>query len=317
MIKRKRHPIQSHRSLRTREDYLALDSSPDVGRKVLQSYQIFQAMAAQVQAPYSVEQHSSPTSVILLTHKGSGFVSRASQQHSLPPNTFCVLPAGSAFRYWTDRSWTLSTFHLMAGKLWGPFVEAFFSRPMIGCQDIGLLIRQFLNERERNRRDSIYLLDSLARTMSLLLERELSSRDSGVRADYQERLEGIRLALFDEPGHPWTVASLAAKFGFSPRNLLMLVHRHFGTSITELIAKARLERAAVLLRSGKFKIEDVAGQVGYQNTFAFSRAFKRYWSNSPKNYRELQIESPELGGAGKPNLRATSQSNIQLKLLGN
>ena len=46
-----------------------------------------------------------------------------------------------------------------------------------------------------------------------------------------------------------------------------------------------MERAAALLMFSGTAVAAVATQVGYDNAFAFSTAFKRVWGMSPATYR--------------------------------
>ncbi|NUR43410.1 MAG: AraC family transcriptional regulator [Streptomyces sp.] len=89
----------------------------------------------------------------------------------------------------------------------------------------------------------------------------------------------------DDPAHPWTVASLAAKAGVSRAAL--------GRRFTELVGEPpmtyltgwRLALAADRLREGDATLEAIARQVGYGSAFALSSAFKRVYGVSPQEHR--------------------------------
>jgi AraC-like DNA-binding protein len=51
------------------------------------------------------------------------------------------------------------------------------------------------------------------------------------------------------------------------------------------VAQLRMPHAAVLLASESYSVEEIAHQVGYENAFAFSTAFKRIMGASPSSYR--------------------------------
>lgn len=88
----------------------------------------------------------------------------------------------------------------------------------------------------------------------------------------------------DDPAHPWTVASLAAKAGVSRAAL--------GRRFTELVGEPpmtyltgwRLALAADRLREGDATLEAIARQVGYGSAFALSSAFKRVYGVSPQEH---------------------------------
>ncbi|MFD4376236.1 AraC family transcriptional regulator [Streptomyces sp. NPDC058486] len=91
--------------------------------------------------------------------------------------------------------------------------------------------------------------------------------------------------LHDDPGHPWTVASLAAKAGASRASLARRFAELVGEPPMTYLTDWRLAVAADLLRDGDATLESVARRVGYSSAFALSAAFKRVRGVSPQEYR--------------------------------
>ena len=103
---------------------------------------------------------------------------------------------------------------------------------------------------------------------------------------HDDALAGPALQLMhDDPAHPWTVETLAARVGCS--------RAAFARRFTELVGEPpmtyltgwRIALAADLLRTSDLTIETIARRVGYANAFALSVAFKRIRGVSPKRYR--------------------------------
>jgi AraC-like DNA-binding protein len=84
---------------------------------------------------------------------------------------------------------------------------------------------------------------------------------------------------------PWTVTALADRAGTSGEHLRRLCRTALGRSPMRHVASLRMRRAAALLASEAFTIEAIAAQIGYENAFAFSTAFKRHMGLSPSQYR--------------------------------
>lgn len=88
-----------------------------------------------------------------------------------------------------------------------------------------------------------------------------------------------------EPGHPWTVDSLAANVGLSRAAFA----RRFAGLVAEppltYLTRWRMAIAAELLRESDSTIAAVAREVGYQNEFAFATAFRRVVGDAPTRYR--------------------------------
>jgi AraC-like DNA-binding protein len=84
---------------------------------------------------------------------------------------------------------------------------------------------------------------------------------------------------------PWTLAEMAQLSHMSAEHLRRLCNARFGRSPLRQLAYLRLRRGAELLVSSDAKIDLVARQVGYENAFAFSAAFKREIGVSPSSFR--------------------------------
>ncbi|WP_327327016.1 AraC family transcriptional regulator [Streptomyces sp. NBC_01210] len=91
--------------------------------------------------------------------------------------------------------------------------------------------------------------------------------------------------LQDDPAHPWTVASLAAKCGVSRAGLARRFHELVGEPPMAYLTDWRLALAADLLRETDATVDAVARKVGYSGSFALSAAFKRVRGVSPLEHR--------------------------------
>ncbi|MFC7932252.1 AraC family transcriptional regulator [Streptomyces cinereoruber] len=91
--------------------------------------------------------------------------------------------------------------------------------------------------------------------------------------------------LQNDPAHPWTVASLAAKTGASRAALARRFTALVGEPPMAYLTGWRLALAADLLRGTDATVESVARQVGYGGAFALSAAFKRVRGLSPQEHR--------------------------------
>ena len=85
---------------------------------------------------------------------------------------------------------------------------------------------------------------------------------------------------------PYTVEELAAAAAFSRFHFQRMFRAMTGESVTELVRRLRLERAAYRLRCGSASVTEVALDAGYDSAEAFSRAFRRGCGLSPSRYRK-------------------------------
>ncbi len=89
----------------------------------------------------------------------------------------------------------------------------------------------------------------------------------------------------DDPAHPWTVASLAAKAGVSRAALARRFTDLVGEPPMTYLTGWRMALAADRLRDTDDTIAAIARQVGYGSAFALSSAFKRVYGVSPQEHR--------------------------------
>nr|WP_238357925.1 AraC family transcriptional regulator [Cohnella zeiphila] len=82
-----------------------------------------------------------------------------------------------------------------------------------------------------------------------------------------------------------TVQQVARMAGLNRTYFSTVFSRTFGISPAEYIYKVRMNRAKDLLLATSASITEIAYSLGYPSLFAFTRAFKKYFSLSPSEYR--------------------------------
>jgi len=59
-----------------------------------------------------------------------------------------------------------------------------------------------------------------------------------------------------------------------------------GCTFKELLDKTRKELAKTYVCNGEMKLDKISSQIGFTETSAFMRAFKRWYGCSPLRYRQ-------------------------------
>jgi AraC-like DNA-binding protein len=83
-----------------------------------------------------------------------------------------------------------------------------------------------------------------------------------------------------------SVSGLAEEFGIEGRQLAYLFKKNLGMSPQNYLTAYRMNKARDNLRTSKDTIIQIANQVGYTDSFYFSKLFKKYEGISPTYYRE-------------------------------
>ncbi len=78
---------------------------------------------------------------------------------------------------------------------------------------------------------------------------------------------------------------VSEKVNLSPSYISSLLKKHSNLSFVKYVTMLRMEKANGLLNNLQLKIIDVSEQVGYSDPYYFSHCFKKYYGQSPKEYR--------------------------------
>ncbi|HTJ78433.1 MAG TPA: AraC family transcriptional regulator [Rariglobus sp.] len=84
---------------------------------------------------------------------------------------------------------------------------------------------------------------------------------------------------------PWTLQLLSEAAGIGPEYLRRLSLSENGTTPMKQVTRLRMQQAVSLLSKG-YTVEAIAKEVGYENAFAFSTAFKRTIGQSPSHFHK-------------------------------
>jgi len=82
----------------------------------------------------------------------------------------------------------------------------------------------------------------------------------------------------------FTVEFLAEKMSVHRRTLLRKFNALTDKTPADLIRHTRMSKAAELFRNKKYRVNEVALMVGYEDTNRFSQAFKQFHGKSPSSY---------------------------------
>ncbi len=100
-------------------------------------------------------------------------------------------------------------------------------------------------------------------------------------------LEAVRLELAAMPqALPEPIAYWQRRSGRSPEHLARSCRRFYGITFSELINRARIERAQFLLRTTDEKVTTIAYDCGFENLAHFYRVFARLTGHTPGIWRK-------------------------------
>ena len=100
-----------------------------------------------------------------------------------------------------------------------------------------------------------------------------------------QALLAVKHQLESEYEEPVRLGDLAEKAGLSVPHFCALFKKHFGTSAIDYQIRVRMQQAVYWLKDRNLSIGEVAGRVGYDDIFYFSKLFKKHYGVSPRAMR--------------------------------
>ena len=108
--------------------------------------------------------------------------------------------------------------------------------------------------------------------------------DEGVLAEL-DFATSLRLLLAGHIDESLTIDDCADMVSMSSRTLQRRLADH-DTSFNKLLDQTRFDMAQQLLQNQTISVTDIAGELGYQDSANFSRAYRRWAGVSPRKYRQ-------------------------------
>lgn len=102
-----------------------------------------------------------------------------------------------------------------------------------------------------------------------------------------ELVERVIRYIASELGEDLSVERVSEQFLISSSYLRKIFKDHTGITIKQFIHQERIHKAKQLLTETDVKINDIATQIGYLSSQAFSKAFKAEIGKSPLEYRHM------------------------------
>lgn len=102
---------------------------------------------------------------------------------------------------------------------------------------------------------------------------------------------GLILNYLQEHLSTVTLCSLAGLFNYSERQIQRIMKKSTGMSFRENVQKLKMNRAARLFLDSDRPVSEIAAELGYSDAGSFRRTFKKYFGNTPAEYRDSLLNS--------------------------
>ena len=108
----------------------------------------------------------------------------------------------------------------------------------------------------------------------------------------EQRAGGLRLLrqLDEQVRHLIGISRLAAMENYNTSYYTSWFRKKFGCTPSDYLKMIRIEKAKEILATTRYRIIDVAMQVGYTNCSSFTRAFHEVVGTTPSHYRQADLK---------------------------
>jgi AraC-like DNA-binding protein len=128
----------------------------------------------------------------------------------------------------------------------------------------------------------------VVQALRLHLAEGLSGRAGWLFALVDKQMKAAITSMHDDPAHRWTLDKLAERSGMSRSIFALKFKATVGTSPMEYLTRWRMLLAGHRLTGSDEPVSVIALSLGYESESAFSKAFRRVMSRSPRQYRRDQ-----------------------------
>ena len=132
----------------------------------------------------------------------------------------------------------------------------------------------------------LQLIAELYKLLAFLMEELPSKSMSDSNILIQNYIKQTKKIIHTQYSKTLKVSQIAKKLNLNRSYLYKIFKEETGYSLKDYLIQIRMEKSADLLTSTTFHISEIANAVGFPDALAFSKAFKKHFSQSPSNYRK-------------------------------
>ncbi|MDZ4815985.1 MAG: AraC family transcriptional regulator [Verrucomicrobiota bacterium] len=259
--------------------------------------------------PYEARFHRQPTNrphrhnyyEFCLVRRGTGLFAHQGERYSLRSGDLFIALPGVGHEISSlktrDLEVDFASFALAPGQPGQPgqaqmIIEAFLARPLVHRRHCEILAHTIKAIRELRAHDmGGYFTGELFKqlilqTMHMLTDHApLSPSGDPVVRHHPGTLQKALLWIDARLDRPLSVEEIAKHCGLSGRHLRRIFDDALGHGVNEEIQHRRCQKARMLLTMGDFNVEQVGRQVGIESAAQFSRWFRKWTGQAPRQFR--------------------------------
>ena len=233
-----------------------------------------------------------PNYILIFCLGGNGYIKMHNKNEAVEEGQAFLIPADTAHEYGSiaNGSWRLYWAHFNGSEAEGLYqtlsnngedITLFLSNPAPISKAFENTIRWV--QRAQTINALISLSGSVANLFGILSDLK-RSKVKQVRLA-EERIRNTIITMEQTLRIPMTLEQLSEEALMSVPYYCSLFKKQTGSTPMQVYAKLRIKAACQLLGETQLTVKEVAAEVGYDDAYYFSRAFKKVMGMSPSHYR--------------------------------
>jgi len=216
------------------------------------------------------------------------FIVRAREAFLMPPNVLCYYEADE------DDPWNYIWIHIDGARVPEYLRRAGLDRgqPVFRCAQDTAPMEALLEDICKNNARELYCIGKLYELFEFIVNFS-DTRVELVQDNRQKYVNVVLDIIRLKYNESITVKYLSEACGLERSYMTRLFKAAMGHSPQEYLINYRIRIARKLLYETDWPIRNIAYAVGYSDSFAFSKAFKRICGTAPGRYRAKLLEEAE------------------------
>ena len=242
---------------------------------------------------YSYEHLVKNRIIIHFVVNGKGIIRLNGKQYNVGPHQIFLIPDNIRTFYQADKDdpWEYIWFHIGGPKIPLILKEAGLTpehpvyTPMACSDEIEALARDILDNYTRQ----YYCVGTLYKICDYMIENAESRKEPSIDNSliYVKNVISYIQLKYSES---IKIEDIAFALGLNRSYLTRLFKEATGYSLQDYLLTYRMKMAAKMLGENNLSVSEIAQNVGYIDTFTFSKAFKRHFGTSPSAYRNERLK---------------------------
>lgn len=250
---------------------------------------------------YVSRQNGAPGWIMIFCTGGRGTVELAGKRYPIHQYTLILLPPNVKHVYYASKSdpWDIYWLHF-GGTLVNEYLNmvaadrtantAIYVERVEDSQVNGLM-RQFWSMIKAfipgfTYQSMFFVSQILGAMLAELAQNSYAKTTATQGSSYVDR--AIQY-IYRHLDHPIKLGAIAAPLGISTSYLSRTFRSVVGVSVNQFITRTKMQRASHDLQYTNVPIQQIASRLGYDDSYYFSRVFKKEFGVAPRHFRQRLI----------------------------